>query len=214
MKKEQINKQAIFKSINNLLENPNFNPLLGSNWYNDKSYSILDIVTGHVLKTVISKSVYAAIVSILSPANSWNNNLWDSHFLIYRFFNITKDTNWKYRTYQANVDKANKLLQRIELGEDSETIINSMLNNKTGLKTWNFYNNLRNPYNNEFITIDRHILKVMGFSDKSITPKNYQDLSLILKEFHLKSKFSYLSLCNFQALLWCNYLNLQNKPFE
>jgi hypothetical protein len=216
MKNNQINKTAIFESINSLLDSPNFKPNLGFNWYSDKSYFILDKTQGHALKTVISKAVYCAVVSILSPANSWNNNLWDAHFLVYRFFKIGHESNaWKYRTYQTNVDKANSLLHRVyTLGQDSEVVINELLNKPTSQKTWNFYNNLRNPYNNEFITIDRHILKVMGFDTKPITAKNYMDLSNILKEFHLKSSLSNLSACNFQAVLWCNYLNNQNKPFN
>jgi hypothetical protein len=215
MKSTEINKTAIFESINSLLDSPNFKPNLGFNWYSDKSYFILDKVQGHALKTVISKAVYCAIVSILSPANSWNNNLWDAHYLVYRFFKIGQTTGWKYRTYQTNVDKANSLMYRVfALGQDSATVINELLNKPTSQKTWNFYNNLRNPYDNEFVTIDRHILKVMGFDIKSITPKNYMDLSNILKEYHLQSTLSNLSACNFQAVLWCNYLNNQNKPFN
>jgi hypothetical protein len=215
MKSQEINKAEIFASIDKLISTPNFSLILGQTWYQDNKARIFkNVVLKAPLKGLISLKVYLAVVAILSPANSWNSNQWDANILVLRFFGIDSEKGYKYRTYQTNVLKAELLLKRIYLQGWGEThAIETSLNISTSLKTCNFYNNLLDPQNNNFVTIDRHILKIMGFNVKQITPKNYEILKNIFIEYWTVRKFNF-SVSSLQAILWVNYLVIQEKKVE
>jgi hypothetical protein len=215
MKNSEINKQSIFEHLHSFTVSPNFRANLGKTWYLDKKEDILNNnVLSLPLKGLISLNVYLAVVSILSPANKWNNNLWDAHFLVHRFFGISTNKDYKYFTYGANVDKAELLLKRVYLLNWSEKqAIETALLVKTSLKTWNFYNNLKDSFNNEYLTIDRHILTIIGIDSNQITPANYLLIKEIIVEyFYNEGLEKEYSLASFQAVLWCNHLFNRNKP--
>jgi hypothetical protein len=218
MKNSEINKESIFEKLDTFLTDPNFRKELGKNWYQDQKSQIFNnVVLALPLKGLISLKVYLAVVAILSPANKWNNNLWDAYFLILDHFGIELlgINKYKFYTYGANVDKARLLLKRITLLGWSENLaIETALKVPTSLKTWNFYNNLLDSSNNEFLTVDRHILSVCGFEVNPISPANYRAIEAILKDyFEQREVFKEYSLAQFQAVLWCNWLNQQGKPW-
>jgi hypothetical protein len=215
MKNSEINKDQIFASIDKLIQSPNFSLILGQTWYTDNKLHLLNnVVLKAPLKDLISLKVYLAVVAILSPANSWNSNQWDANILCLRFFGIESAKGYKYRTYQSNVLKAELLLKRVYLQHwNEQSAIETALNIPTSLKTWNFYNNLLDPQNNNYVTIDRHILKIMGFETKQITPKNYETLKNIFIEYWNLRKFEF-SVSSLQAVLWVNYLVIENKKVE
>jgi hypothetical protein len=215
MKNSEINKLAIFESIDKLISEPNFSLILGQTWYQDnKDHIFNNVVLKAPLKDLISLKVYLAVVAILSPANSWNSNQWDANILCLRFFGIDSAKGYKYRTYQTNVLKAELLLKRIYLQHwNEQNAISTALNIPTSLKTWNFFNNLVDPQNNNFVTIDRHILRIMGFEVKQITPKNYEILKDIFIDYWTVRKFNF-SVSSLQAVLWVNYLVIENKKVE
>jgi len=215
MKSQEINKAAIFENIDNLISNLNFSLILGQNWYNDNKIHLLNnVVLKAPLNGLISLKTYLAVVAILSPANSWNSNQWDANILVLRFFGIDSAKGYKYRTYQTNVLKAELLLKRVYLqGWGEQNAIETALNIPTSLKTWNFFNNLVDPQNNNFVTIDRHILRIMGFNVKQITPKNYEILKDIFIEYWNLKQFNF-SVSSLQAVLWVNYLVIENKKVE
>lgn len=215
MKNSEINKLAIFESIDRLISNPNFSLNLGQTWYENNKYHIFNnVVLKAPLKDLISLKVYLAVVAILSPANSWNSNQWDANILVLRFFGIDEAKGYKYRTYSTNVAKAELLLKRVYLQHwNEQNAIETALNIPTSLKTWNFYNNLLDPKNNNFVTIDRHILRIMGFETKSISPQNYNVLKDIFIEYWAVRQFNF-SVSSLQAILWVNYLVIENKKVE
>jgi hypothetical protein len=183
----------------------------GKNWYKDNKNYILNLVCSYPFNQFnIDYRVYAAIVSILSPSNKWTNNLSDAYFLVGRFYGLITETEYKYYTYSSNVKKAIRLLETYQNNKDKnlDFIITEFFNQKSQ-KTLNFYFNLIDPENNNFFTIDRHMLKISNYYKNSLTQKQYLELKLIFKEVYdelILEKLFNESFSSFQACLWCNYV--------
>lgn len=145
------------------------------------------------------------VISALSPANNWNNNKREAENLIVCFIS---GGDWRlipFRTYSINVAKAWDILtNHSKSTEDFFSV-------KTGAKTLNFYENIKDPKNPDFVTIDRHMIAILEgrLGQRSgagrITTKQYRDLS---DKFKKVSKKLGLLPNELQAVLWEHHLRL------
>lgn len=67
-----------------------------------------------------------------------------------------------------------------------------------GLKTVNFYHNILDPTDINWVTIDRHIINCLGEFDL-ITPKRYELLKKLITDSAIENGFI---PCELQAILW------------
>jgi len=210
--------ESLKNNIINFINQESFDFELGKNWYISANKDLYKIIDQLNLSHKINIYDASLICSILSPANSWNNNIKDTYNVLNHFFNNI-ETLTKYTTYGQNVFKAFKYLKErkeyrlFNTHKDLYQVtmdfsVNWVVNNMKAKKTFNFYINLSNPYyNSPHFTIDRHMLKILGIESKQITSKQYdvyKDLFLsVLKELNID-----LIPSQFQAVLWCNYVYL------
>lgn len=143
-----------------------------------------------------------AVISALSPACNWKQNKLNSKTLINCYASELDYSDFKFSTYGQNVTKAWNIL----MAKDKEPI--DFFSLKTGAKTYNFYLNILNPLDENFVTIDRHAIsiyrgnKIQGA--KIISLKEYQIISEAYKTFASKVN---LKPCELQAILWSNHVN-------
>jgi len=205
-------------NIINFINNPSFNFELGKNWYINANKDLYKIINDLNLNHKINIYDASLICSILSPANSWKNNIKDTYNVLNHFFNNIEPAD-KYTTYGQNVFKAFKYLKerkeyrlfnaQYDLYQTTMNFSTNWINkNMKAKKTFNFYHNLSNPFfGGDYFTIDRHMLKILGIESKQVTSKQYdvyKDLFLsVLNELKIN-----LIPSQFQAVLWCNYVYL------
>lgn len=209
------------QNILTFIKSKNFNKTLGINWYKNAEIDLRSIMDDCAINSKITYFETALICSILSPANSWEQNLNDVKRLLKWYFRDSLDSNKRptFRTYNQNVEKAKKYLLERETFRNVHSHLDTyqtfnrftedwVKREMKALKTLNFYHNLKNPaYINteQYFTIDRHMLKIAGFDTKQITPKQYNILKEIYSEAWKESKISCL-FHEFQAILWANYV--------
>jgi len=204
------------ESLKNNIENylNTIDPKLGLNWYLNakKEINALSYYYKHNFYKIPFK-LGCALVSILSPANKWTNNLNDYYNLLDLHFE--GKTNYKFYTYKSNVNKALSLVKDYYTNKEQnlDLLIYSYLNKPTSKKTFNFYQNLNDYSNNNYFTIDRHILSICGF-DQILTPLRYEQIKTIYFEVYssyiVRNNLN-ISFSQFQACLWVNYvLNKHN----
>jgi hypothetical protein len=201
------NNTEIKNNIINFINNPNFDKNIGLKWYANAKKDINNILLKNRSDLHINEA--CLLVSILSPANKWHTNLKDFENLI-SFDSHLK----KYFTYRKNVQKAFNYIQFRDIlkekGQSLGGIVGTSFDNwindnmKT-LKTYNFTFNLINSDDNNYFTIDRHMIKICGLTNKIITKKQYLNLQSIFLEVYKEQNFS-CGFANFQAVLWCNYV--------
>lgn len=183
--KFQYNKQYIESNIEECLESVPLS-LYKQNWYSD-AHNFAKEISNKYNKPLIN---VVATISNLSPQNNWNQNkLWTDLF----YQGIQKHTNCQH----------NKALICNRLNNKQE-----ILKTINGLKTQRFFQNILEPFEENGVTIDVHMLKIAGFSIKSVTPKQYLFLEKIFidvaKSIHLQSS-------KLQEILWSNYRINLNK---
>ena len=130
----------------------------------------------------LSKLVVASVVSCLSPACSWTQNLKDAQTVFEAYSDGVADFEQvTCSTYGDNVRKAFKILAT----GNPEYIGN-------GLKTTSFAMNLAGMWNDNAVTIDRHMLGLAVGSRTtlhqklSVTPKRYRTISSAIKRLSKK----------------------------
>lgn len=163
----------------------------GLNWYNEANGFCIELSA----KYGLSLSQVCAVVSALSPACNWEQNKRDTIGLIETVKGLRKYKH-KFGTYGANVLKARRILSGELLPENAFSL-------KTGAKTFNFYHNLLEPDNVNWVTIDRHAYTIAtGEPYKALTKNQYSKIADYYKETARK-----LSLipCQLQAVLWVDY---------
>ena len=113
--------------------------------------------------------VVCAIVSALSPATNWEQNKKDAVRLLES--NEKGLSSKSFTTYGQNVRKAHAIL------EDKLDPLNAF-SMKTGPKTYNFFHNLLNPYDSDYVTVDRHAYTIaVGANNGRISPLLYKKIS-------------------------------------
>lgn len=152
----------------------------GKYWYQDthqlcKHWSQ---ETGYSMVQVVG------ILAVLSPMINWSTNKkWTYQVL-------TRDNPPNYM-FQANLDKA----LRIKYGENPSEVIGPK-----SLKVRSFFANILRPHGSS-ITIDRHMLRIIGWHKETVTPKQYRELGSM---FQTQARYHKLKPCEYQAILWCH----------
>lgn len=187
--------EKIYKSI------PDNMVKITKNWYVDAHNFAADLSETYK----IGFDRVCGVISALSPANNWDNNKREAENLIVCFIS---GGDWRlipFRTYSSNVSKAWDILtNHTRSTEDFFSV-------KTGAKTLNFYENIKDPMNPDFVTIDRHMLAIFDgrLGQRSglgrITTKQYRELSAKFKKVAKKLGLLPNEL---QAILWEHHLML------
>lgn len=140
------------------------------------------------------------IISALSPSVAWNTNLKDAEKMIAHL--VYKQPPPVVSTYGPNMFKA---IDIFDSEGDRETIEKILLG-VAGWKTHSFFLNISGLDENS-VTVDRHVLKAIGFSEKSLTKNRYYD---IVGKFKRKAKKMKVAPMDLQAMVWVNYKRLNN----
>lgn len=169
-----------------------------SGWYNKAS-----IYANYLSnKFCVDYDKVCAVISALSPACSWAQNKKDAEKMIFCYANDLNYANFNFSTYGANVGKAWNILQY-----NGKDLLNSFFSLKTGPKTYNFFLNILDPGNINFVTIDRHAIAIFlgqkKSGSKAITTKQYRDIANAY--ISAAAKVGLLP-CQFQAILWSNHV--------
>ena len=140
----------------------------------------------------VDVDLYAKTVSILSPYNTWENNIADAHRLLFALkYEPEQLDRLTFTTFRANVDKAIAVFR----GEKELT------GGQTAMKTFGFYRNLM--LDPEHVTIDRHMLKLVDlekdYGIKSLTARAYHDIA---DHFRFVAKKHGIKPFELQAILW------------
>lgn len=177
------NSVAIQSNIEEIWEQHNMSDYIsGKGWYESANSFALELAQTYNADPMQA----AAVISALSPQKEWNHNMQ----LAQDFFTY----GWrKVRHTQLQKKKAMHVGEFCETRED----INRMLG---GLKTINFFNNIYDPKDRNWCTIDRHMIKVgLGKDKQALTKKQYEFLK---KEYCIFANRVNLIPCEFQAILW------------
>lgn len=134
----------------------------------------------------------AALFAVLSPNNDEDGNYRDVSNAL-AAFQANDWHNFKPSTYLSNKLQALRILQ----GEPVESVIR-------GPKTWNFYNNILNPQDPQYVTIDGHMVnawnnKRVRLTSAGITKREYELIASGVR--HLAETLS-LVPSELQAVLW------------
>ncbi len=143
------------------------------------------------------------VISALSPATRWERNKQDAESML--------------RNYHRCGFIGVKHLTCATYGNNKRIAIDVLLGLRTqlqGLKTFNFYNNIKDPSNPSFVTIDRHAYAILvkgtdpDKTDASgavaLNKKNYLIAADIYKEV---AKSKGILPCELQAITWLTHRN-------
>jgi hypothetical protein len=160
------------------------------------------------LKTV------ACVMSVLSPATTWEKNVEYTDALLCDWVNDSVDLDGTmYSTYLANATKALTMLNNNNVADgwyDAEfTELNS------GFKTWSFAHNIYDETETHICTIDRHAYRVWKFGldnlgtikVPSFTRKQYNNIVL---DYIFVANQVGITVESLQAITW---LVIRNKLF-
>lgn len=161
----------------------------GKKWYQDAKV----FAEQQAEKYGVSLEIVAGIISSLSPGVDWERNKAETIVV------LNGDRSHKFGTYGPNVNKAFEI-RNAGLHVNVATFFPAN-------KTYNFYHNIVNPNDTNFVTIDRHALSVaLGAvrADKSITNVEYRELATA---YNKAAKKANLLPCEIQAITWCLWRN-------
>jgi hypothetical protein len=170
----------------------------GMYWYNDANIFACRVAE----KYNLSLPVVSAVLSALSPGTNWEQNKKDTINLIEAAQGNKRE--FKFTTYGQNVIKAYRIL-------DEKASPETFFSLKTGAKTFNFFYNVWQPENPEFVTIDRHAYVIAtGLDYSGLTPKQYSEVAT-----HYKKAAAKLNVLpsQLQAILWTDYRTKQEIKF-
>lgn len=144
----------------------------------------------------VSLAKVCGIISALSPATNWSTNIKDAEEL------LKGNSTHKFSTYGQNVLKAYKILNA-----SLEMDIELFFSLKTGAKTYNFYRNILEPTNPDYVTIDRHAIAIWAgnlaeFYGKGASLKLYREIA---QDYIYVAKVLKLLPLQLQAITWVAY---------
>lgn len=169
----------------------------GKSWYDDAHQfaQTLSIDADLPLEKV------CGVISALSPATDWERNKMDARNLI-----LGAPEGYKFCTYGLNVKKAQAILAH------PDNDVQGYFSN--AYKTFNFYHNILNPNNPEYVTIDRHALSVaLGKTreDKTINKGEYKLLATLYNKAAKKTKLLPAQIQAITWVVWRNRKGLKSK---
>ena len=156
----------------------------GKLWYSEANTFANDLAT----KYGVSVEIAAGVISSLSPGVDWERNKAEAIQV------LDGNKSHKFGTYGQNVRKAFEI-SKAGLHVNIAALFPSN-------KTFNFYHNIINPADANFVTIDRHALSVALGSvraDKSITNVEYRELAAA---YCKAAKKANLLPCEVQSVTW------------
>ena len=172
----------------------------------DIRIAIVSYLTYHRLTAAIAKkhgfssTTGAAVFAALSPNNDYHGNLRDTGKLLAAAQAGHRITDFTVSTYGPNKQKA----WRIAHGESPHELI-------VALKTMNFFHNVDDPTDPNFVTIDGHMFNVFHGVRRPIQSRNnknrvvkvtrwdYVEIAAAVKTF--ADNYALLP-CQMQAILW------------
>ena len=156
------------------------------NWYKEMNKWILE---NSIEKYTFSQ--HCGLFSNLSPMKSVEEN----KRLFLNYLNGKKGGHFK-----TQIKKCDEIAK---LSNPRPILIDNITN---GFKTISFWRNIFNPFDNRFVTIDRHIHKLAyGGKTMSVTPKRYRVISSAIKKIAREVD---LKPNEVQAVLWSHSKNL------
>ena len=136
----------------------------------------------------------AQIISVLSPQVDWETNKKNA-LLVWDCLQAGNDIHG-VKIFATCLQK--DMCERIYNNTDEIPT--------TAVKTYNFANNIYNPINSDYITIDRHAVKValndLKAGGVAITKKQYKEVS---KAYTAIANKHMLLPCELQAITWLTY---------
>ncbi len=191
--KDTLNSEsAVYRKLSYVLKTATERDRLdGATWYGIGE----QICESWATEFALPKLIVASVVSCLSPACNWTQNLKDAHTVLKAFKSgVTDPDQVTCSTYGNNVRKAFLILTT----GNPEFIGN-------GLKTTSFALNLAGLWNQNAVTIDRHMLGLAVGSRStlhqklSLTSKRYATISNAIKKLARREG---LEPRQVQAILW------------
>lgn len=160
----------------------------GIAWYPQANKKVREVA--HSLNLPVK--LVAEVVSILSPAQLWENNVAEAHKLLFSLkYEPEQIEKLTFTTYRSNVEKAIRVYNKEQVLNDE----------KSGFKTYSFAKNLL--LDSSRVTIDRHMLKIADIEKllnvKSLTKKAYGEFEEAIQK--VAKKYS-LKGYELQAMLW------------
>lgn len=149
-------------------------------------------------------STVAAVYSALSPNNSEENCIRDTERALTNF-RYGRWNDFHPTTYSHNKAKAFRILN----GESPADVL-------SGEKTWNFYNNIVNPSDRDFVTIDGHMVNIWNgkrvpLDLSGISKSEYRIVASGVKE--LAGRYG-LVPCQLQAILWITWRRVHRILYQ
>jgi hypothetical protein len=144
-----------------------------------------------------SQNAVCGIIAALSPSCRWERNRLEAEWLMQSNLEDFEMEPFNFTTYGQGVIKA----QRIYSGEKFD-----WFNEKTGPKTYHFYNNILNPESPEWITLDRHAYYA-ATGEKLINGLKIAPYRKMAEHYKKAAKKLNILPNQLQAILW---LGVQN----
>jgi len=159
----------------------------GERWYSEAR-----LKAQHIAHSAgIDLATAADVVSILSPANEWNNNVSEALKLAFSYKKEPEQLELlTFVTYKNNVRKAIQRLKGHPVLKGAE---------KTAPKTYRFAQNIKGDL--DPVTIDRHMLRCFNFPEgENLNYGSYMYIEEAVQNYaHKRTEWTPAQL---QAILW------------
>ena len=187
----------------------------GENWYKIANNSCKDIA----IKVQMHSAIVVGVLAALSPNNKWERNIIDTENICMAYFSDIPFEEIKVCTYNANKEKAIKILGILESGSsDLENDIRTILN---GNKVKAFFDCIyKHGTNTSTVCIDGHAKAIyigekfaLSSNSSNVTDKQYRVISeayiQATREINKAEKTSYLPY-QIQAITWVAWRRMHN----
>lgn len=174
----------------------------GKRWYLDAHEFAVELSE----KYGVCFTKVCGVISALSPGNEWSVNKQEAEMIIFAYVYECGTELPRFRTYSANASKAWYILSSKDSGADAIAKL-IMPKPTSGWKTHAFYWNILNPMGKQHVTIDRHMVAVLGFErDTPTSLRQYKMLSDAVVRAARKVQVRPLEL---QAILWVLWVQMK-----
>lgn len=172
----------------------------GLNWYKLARDELMKLA----IKYNVNENLVYAVCSALSPRTTWQKNLNDTESVLKWYNNngnvLNKKSYPTVTTYKQNLYKAIRIL----FSKNTDVF--------STCKTFNFYHNIMAPDNEDYITIDGHMInayygRLGKVLNKHFTPKYY---NRIAKQYIKLAKLCNIKPCQLQAIIWLAFKRINN----
>lgn len=169
----------------------------GKQWYREANQFCSELA--EKFQTTPVKT--AGVLSALSPLKEWGLN----KRITEDFFEVAQTaplSGWKRASHYFTQKRKAQLI--FMASNPTTAQIDGVLG---GLKTINFFNCINNPSSSDHVCIDRHMIRVAGVDNRSLTEKQY--LFLQKEYLNFANKVGMIP-CHAQAILWVAYKRVKN----